>query len=136
MTDVEVFIAGIPNPTRQRDARTLLEIMMRVTGEQAELIGTGIGFGSYHYRYASGREGDAPAAGFAPRTAATTVYLMDGVGAHRERLERLGPHRAATGCIYLTNLERNDLGVLEQIIAESYATLTADTYRRRARESG
>ena len=62
------------------------------------------------------------------------MYVMDGVDAYADLLARLGPHRAGVGCIYLTDLEQNDLRVLEQIVARSYATLTAGTYGRRARE--
>lgn len=91
-----------------------------------------IGFGTYHYRYASGREGDAPAASFAPRKAATTVYLMDGVAAHEEDLAALGPHTSGVGCVYITDLEACDLDVLRRIVARSYATLTAGVFGNRA----
>lgn len=94
-----------------------------------------VGFGSYHYRYASGREGDAPAASFSPRKAALSVYLTDGVGAYAELLSRLGDHSVGVGCLYIKDLERVDLGVLERIVAESYDTLSAGTYRHRAAES-
>ena len=98
--------------------------------------GTIIGFGQYHYKYQSGREGDAPAAGFSPRKAATTAYLPDGVGAHAELLERLGPHTTGVGCLYIKNLEALDLQVLESILARSDAAVTAETYTLRAREGG
>ena len=87
-----------------------------------------VGFGQYHYRYASGREGDAPAAGFAPRKAATTVYVMDGVAAHQELLDRLGPHTTGVGCIYIKDLEKVDLEALEAIVATSYERLTAGVW--------
>ena len=95
-----------------------------------------VGYGVYHYRYPSGREGDAPAAGFSPRKAATAVYLADGVGAHAALLERLGPHKAGVGCIYLKDLSEIDLEVLEKLIRRSYTTLTESTYTKRAREGG
>ncbi len=95
-----------------------------------------VGFGQYHYKYASGREGDAAPVGFAARKAATTVYLLDGVGAHAELLERLGPHKTGVGCLYLKDLAAVDLSVLEQMIKSSYETLTAGTYGLRAREGG
>ena len=97
---------------------------------------TVVGFGQYHYRYASGREGDGPAAGFSARKAASVVYLPDGVGAHGDLLASLGPHTAGVGCVYLKNLEEVDLGVLEAVVRRSHATLTAGTYTHRARESG
>ena len=95
-----------------------------------------VGYGTYHYRYESGREGDAPAAGFSPRKAATTVYLADGVAAYTALLERLGPHKTSVGCVYIKDLSEVDLDVLGQIIAQSYATLTQGTYTKRAREGG
>ncbi|HEY1280857.1 MAG TPA: hypothetical protein VGF22_14365 [Acidimicrobiales bacterium] len=134
--DVAAFLDGVTPAKRQRDARTMLDVMARVTGQPAHLWGTIVGFGTYHYRYASGREGDAPAAAFAPRKAALVVYLSDGVGAHADLLARLGPHTMGVSCVYLKDLAQNDLPILEQIVARSYATLTAGTYGSRARDSG
>lgn len=94
-----------------------------------------IGFGSYHYKYASGREGDAPAAGFSPRKAATSIYLPDGVGTYTEQLARLGEHKVGVGCLYLKDLEKVDLEILESIIAESHRAVTAGTFGQRAAES-
>ncbi|PRZ18885.1 hypothetical protein [Nesterenkonia sandarakina] len=75
-------------------------------------------------RYESGREGDAPAAGFAPRRAVTTIYLPEGVDAHAERPSRLGEHSTGVGCLYVPRLEQADLSVLEEIIADSYRRVT------------
>jgi hypothetical protein len=103
--------AGLDEVTpqkRRRDAQTLLELMARVTGEAPRLWGSVIGFGQYHYKYASGREGDAPAAGFAPRKAATTIYLPDGIGRYDEQLKQLGPHTTGVGCLYIKDLEKVD----------------------------
>lgn len=133
---VQERLEGIGHRKRQRDAATLLDLMRRVTGKTAQLWGSVIGFGQYHYRYASGREGDAPAAAFSPRKAATTVYVQDGTGAHADLLARLGPHTIGVGCLYIKDLEAVDLQVLEEIVAKSYAALTAGTYTSRARESG
>ena len=88
--DVQQYLDGVTPAKRRRDAETMLAIMRRATGEEPRMWGTIVGFGQYHYRYASGREGDTAAAAFAARKAATTVYLVDGVGAHTEALERLG----------------------------------------------
>ncbi len=98
--------------------------------------GTIVGFGRYHYKYDSGREGDMPAAGFSARKAATTVYVADGVGAHAELLEQLGPHTTGVVCIYMKDLTTIDLDVLEAIVARSHAAITAGTYTKRAREGG
>ncbi len=132
--DVDALIAGVKPANRQRDARTLVELMTRATGEQPRLWGSIVGFGDYHYKYASGHEGDTCAAGFAPRKAASTIYLNDGLHRYEDELARLGPHRTGVGCLYLTDLTKIDLDVLEGIISASYARLTADTYRQRARD--
>jgi uncharacterized protein DUF1801 len=125
--DVEAFLAAVEHPVRRRDAHRLVELFSRVTGEPPRMWGSSIvGFGTYHYRYASGREGDMAAAGFSPRKAATTVYLMDGVDAHAELLERLGPHTVGKGCVYVKDLDAVDLAVLEEVVRRSYATLTDD----------
>lgn len=90
---VRALIESVENPVRRRDAETLVELMSRATGQPARIAYTGIvGFGTSHYRYASGREGDAPGAGFAPRKPATTIYLNDGIGAYADELE-LPDHR-------------------------------------------
>ena len=132
--EVAAYIERVAPAKRRRDARTMAALMARVTGQAPHLWGSIIGFGSYHYRYASGREGDAPAASFAPRKAALSVYVMDGVDAYADLLAGLGPHRTGVACLYLTDLEQNDLRALEEIVARSYATLTAGTYGRRARD--
>lgn len=94
-----------------------------------------VGFGHYHYKYESGREGDGPAASFSARKAATSIYLPDGIGAHTEQLNRLGPHTTGVGCLYIKDLSAVDIAELEEIIRTAYETLTAGTYRHRARES-
>ena len=133
---VDALLASVVPAKRQRDARTMLDMMMRVTGQPPVVDRSVVGFGRYDYRYASGREGTAPAAGFAPRKRALVVYVLDGVGAHEDLLRRLGPHTASVGCIYITDLDAVDVDVLEQIVARSYATLTAGTYTLRARDGG
>ena len=139
VTDAAVreFLDRVDHPVRRRDADTMLELMTRATGRPAEMWGRSIvGFGSYHYRYESGREGDAPAAAFSPRKAATTVYLADGIGAHASLIERLGPHTTGVGCLYLKNLDDIDLATLEEIVATSYRTVTSGTFGQRARDGG
>ncbi len=130
---VRTHLDGVA-PKRRQDAEKLLELMARVTGEPPRLWGSVIGFGQYHYKYRSGREGDAPAAGFSPRKAAMTIYLADGIGRYDEQLKKLGPHTTGVGCLYVKDLDKIDVSVLEAIVAESYRTLTADTYGLRARE--
>ncbi len=137
MTSAEVsaHLDAVRSAKRRRDAETMLGLMRRVTGEEPRMWATVVGFGQYHYKYASGREGDAPAAGFAPRSAATTVYLPDGVGAHQDLLDTLGPHTTGVGCLYVKDLADVDLAVLEQVVRRSYATVTAGTFTQRAQGS-
>jgi len=134
--DVTAHLASVQSSVRRRDADTLIDLMQRVTGQEPRMWASIVGFGEYHYRYASGREGDAPAAGFAPRKAATTVYVMDGVDGYRDLLDRLGPHTTGVGCIYLKDLEKVDLDALESIVRGSYERLTAGVWPSRAAESG
>lgn len=133
---VTELIAGIASARRRHDAEQLLELFTRVTGTTAALWhGSIIGFGTYHYEYPSGRQGDTPAAGFAPRKTASVIYLPDGVGAHEVDLGKLGPHTTGVGCLYIKNLEHIDTATLTNIIATSFAAVTADTFRHRARDS-
>jgi hypothetical protein len=131
---VQEFVDQVSPQKRRRDAHRLLALMGRVTGAEPRLSGTIIGFGHYHYKYESGREGDGPAAAFSPRKAATVIYLSDGVGSHEERLSQLGPHSTGVGCVYIPDMDKIDISALEMIIAESYRTLTDGTYTNRARK--
>ena len=134
--DPAAYVDAVAPAVRRRDAKTLSDLMERVTGETPRLFGTSmIGFGEYRYEYASGHSGHAPAAAFAPRKAASTVYLPDGVGAHADLLEKLGPHTTGVGCLYLKDLEQVDLAVLEELVRRSWATVTAGTFGQRAAES-
>jgi hypothetical protein len=133
---VRACIDGVASATRRRDAETLLEMMGRITGASGRMWNASIiGFGQYHYKYASGREGDAPAAGFSPRKASTTIYLPDGVGPYAGSLERLGPHTTGVACLYIKDLSKVDMAVLEGILDESFQTLASGTYGHRAHES-
>lgn len=132
--DVTALLETVTSDVRRRDAYTLLELMERVTGLAPYRTGSMVGFGQYHYRYESGREGDAAAAGFAPRKAATVVYLLDGLDRHAAELAELGPHRAGVGCLYLTDLAKVDLTALERVVRRSFETLTAGVYGLRARD--
>jgi len=124
--DVSAFVAAVKSPVRRRDAETLLGIMGRVTGLRPVMWGPSIiGFGEYHYRYASGREGTMAAAGFSPRATASTVYLADGFNGHGDLLARLGPHTTSASCLYLKDLSKVDLAVLEELVAASYRAVTA-----------
>jgi hypothetical protein len=118
---VDDFIDSLPDEGKRSDARVLSELMTEITGEEATMWGTSIvGFGRYHYRYASGREGDAPVASFAPRKQHLVVYLVSGFeDRHAQDLAKLGPHKAGKGCLYIKRLSDVDLSVLRQLIDRS-----------------
>jgi hypothetical protein len=130
--EVQAYLDAVPAPKRRRDAGALVELLERATGEAPRLWGSIVGFGEHHYRYPTGREGDAPAVGFAARKAASTIYLLDGVAYYTELLERLGPHSTGTGCLYVKDLDAVDLDVLEAVVARSYAAVTTGSYPHRA----
>ena len=130
--DVDAFLAGVQPEARRRDALALRTLMERVTGQPARLWGPSIvGFGRYHYRYPSGREGEMAAASFSPRAARTTVYFVDGFEAYADELARLGPHTLGASCLYLKRLDDVDLEVLGAMVRRSYATVTAGTFGTR-----
>ena len=118
---VEGFLARVPDGRRREDARRLAAIMQEITGESAAMWGTSIvGFGVYHYRYASGHEGDAPLASFSPRSQHLAIYLVGEFGdRHRSALARLGPHKTGKGCLYVKRLDDVDLDALRELIDRS-----------------
>ncbi len=118
--NVEEFLAAVENDRRREDSFTVLELMKRVTGEKPRMWGTSIvGFGSYHYRYASGREGDWPRIGFSPRKQSLTIYVMPGFSNYDDLLSRLGKHRTGKSCLYVNKLADVDMDALEQLIRSS-----------------
>lgn len=122
---MEEFLAAVEHPVRHRDGLRLLEMMKEITGEQPEMWGpTIVGFGQYHYRYASGREGDAAAVGFSPRKASISLYgLTDGPEA-AGLLPRLGKHKTGAGCLYVNKLADVDEAVLAELIRTGYRHVT------------
>ena len=125
--NVDDFIASVDRPARRADARVLREMMERVTGEPATMWGpTIIGFGSYHYHYASGHEGDSCRLGFSPRSANLVLYV-GGFPEYEALLGRLGKHKRSKACLYLNKLADVDQDVLEEIARRSFeATEGAD----------
>ncbi|MCB9606827.1 MAG: DUF2200 family protein [Polyangiaceae bacterium] len=135
-TEVQTFLDAVAPAGRRRDALALLELMREATGLEPTMSGSSIvGFGEYSYEYDSGRKGTAPAAGFSPRKAATTIYLLDGIAYHEAALEKLGPHTTGVGCLYIKDLSKVDLRVLKGIVRKSFKQLTAKTYGKRARDA-
>ena len=118
---VEGFLAQVPDEQRRRDARRLCAMMQEITGEPPVMWGTGIiGFGTYHYRYASGRVGDSALAGFSPRSQHLAIYLVGGFETrYQPVLARLGPHKAGKGCLYLKRLDDVDQDALRELIEGS-----------------
>jgi hypothetical protein len=118
--DVEAFIGSIENEQRRADARMALDLFREVTGEEAQLWGPSIvGFGQYHYRYASGREGDWMLTGFSPRKQSMTLYIMSGFDGYEDLLGRLGKHRTGKSCLYVNRFTDIDLDVLRTLVSES-----------------
>lgn len=125
-TDVKVedFLNKVEHPIRKKDGFELLKIMKDITGEKPVMWGPSIvGFGSYHYKYASGREGDMPKAGFSPRKSKLTVYIMLGFDEHKDLLEKLGKHKTGISCLYINKLDDIDIEVLKEIITRDYQEL-------------
>ncbi|MXX03821.1 MAG: DUF1801 domain-containing protein [Gemmatimonadetes bacterium] len=121
---VEAFIDAVDHPRRREDARTLLELMQRVTGEEPVMWGPSIvGYGSYHYRYASGQEADWPVVGFSPRKQNLSIYIMTGFEESDELLSRLGKHKTGKSCLYVNKLADVDLEVLERLVRASVAEM-------------
>ncbi len=117
---VDQFIAAVEKPGRRTDAELVRAMMERVTGEPATMWGPSIiGFGQYHYRYASGHEGDMCRIGFSPRSAKLVLYV-GGFPEYPEMLARLGKHKTSKACLYLNKLAEVDMEVLEEIVRRSY----------------
>jgi len=118
--NVDDFIAAVEKPVRRADARVVRAMMERVTGEPATMWGpTIIGFGTCHYRYASGHEGDMCRVGFSPRSANLVLYV-GGFPEYEELLGKLGKHKSSKACLYLNKLADVDLGVLEEIARRTF----------------
>ena len=120
-SSVGSYIEAIGDETRRKDCRALAKLMARATKRKPVMRGTSIvGFGSYHYKYDSGREGDGHILGFYPRKGRITVYLMDGTARYGELLATLGKHTTTGYCVYLKRLSDIELPVLEQMLQQSY----------------
>lgn len=120
--DVEAYLDSIEHDTRREDARQVCAMLREITGEQPAMWGDSIiGFGSYDYRYETGRTGSWPKLGLSPRKQSLTIYLTDGAGLHADALERLGPHKTGVSCLYVTRLARIDEDVLREVLEASWA---------------
>lgn len=118
---VEDFLNSVENPQRRRDGLALLEMMKRLTKLEPKMWGESIvGFGSYHYKYASGREGDMPLSAFSPRKQNMTIYLTYDFEGCAQLLARLGKHKTSVSCLYINKLSDVDPAVLEEIVTRSH----------------
>ena len=123
-TPVDDFINSIEQAQKRADSGEMIALMRKLTGHEPRLWGSSlVGFGSYHYRYESGREGDFFLTGFSPRKSAFTVYIMPGFERYKAQMKKLGPHKTGKSCLYLKNLDAIDRDVLEEIIRDSVACM-------------
>jgi hypothetical protein len=117
---VEDFLNGISDEKKRQDCFTLLELMRQVTQSEAKMWGSSIvGFGRYHYKYASGREGDACLTGFSPRKQNLTLYIMAGFDQYDELMKRLGKYSTGKSCLYVKRLDDIDLPTLKELVKQS-----------------
>jgi hypothetical protein len=121
--NVAAFINAVADPIRRADAKALVKLMQNAAGEKPQMWGPSIiGFGSYHYKYDSGREGDMPIVAFSPRKAATVLY---GVAAAKALLPKLGKHTTGKGCLYIKKLADVDQQVLQEMLVKAVTATRA-----------
>ena len=117
---VDKFLLSVKDEKKREDSYTLIEMMKKITGLEPKMWGPAIiGFGTIHYKYASGREGDMPIAGFSPRKQALTVYLLRGFQKSTEMMKKLGKYKTGAVCLYMKSLDDVDLKVLKQLVTIS-----------------
>jgi hypothetical protein len=118
--DVEAFLNCIQDEKKRQDSFTVLALMKKVAGKQPEMWGDSIiGFGSYHYKYASGRECDWFVTGFSPRKQNLTLYIMPGFDKYDQLLSKLGKHSTGKSCLYIKKIEDVDMDVLKELVKQS-----------------
>lgn len=123
---VDAYLCARGNEQQRADCAVLIEMISRITGEKARMWGESIvGFGSYHYTYASGHSGEAPLAGFAIRSREIVLYLTCELGEQSALLAKLGSHKMSKSCLYLKRLADIDLGILQALITASAAKVRA-----------
>jgi hypothetical protein len=123
---VAAFVDALPDEARRADSKTLIKMMQSATGEKPKMWGPSIiGFGSHHYKYESGREGDNLIVGFSPRKPATVLNGLLGGSESDALLAKLGKHTTGKGCLYIKKLADVDLKVLQALIDKSYAAARA-----------
>lgn len=135
-SSVQDYIASIGDEQSVKDCQVLIGMMQRISGQAPRLWNVGtIGFGTYHYKYDSGREGDSQTIGFYSRKGKLTIYLMDGTVRYTDLLARLGKHSTSRVCVYIKRLSDINLPILEQIVQQSYEyVMSQDGHMHRALE--
>ncbi len=122
---VEAFLNGIADEKMRQDCFTVLNLMKQVTGAEPKMWGPSIvGFGDYHYKYESGREGDWFLTGFSPRKQNLTLYIMPGFARYDEIMKKLGKHKTGKSCLYIKKIDDIDLSALEELVKQSVAHMT------------
>ena len=117
---VAAFLDGLADPAKRADAKALIKLMQSASGEKPKMWGPAIiGFGSYHYKYESGREGDMPVIAFSPRKSATVLYGLIGSSEAKTLLGKLGKHSTGKGCLYIKKIADVDQSVLETLIGKA-----------------
>lgn len=124
---VAAFINAIEDPQRRADVRKVGAMMRRATGKRAKLWGSSIvGYGTYRYKYESGREGEFMLTGYSPRKQALTVYVLPGFKRFAPLMKKLGSYRTGKSCLYIKRLADVDQDVLEQLVRESVEYMRAN----------
>ncbi len=124
--NVEQFLNAIPDERKRQDSLTLLKLMKQVTRLEPEIwAGSMVGFGRYHYKYASGHEGDTFLVGFSPRKDNLAVYILPGLDQYDALLNKLGKYKTGKSCFYLKRLDDVDLPTLKELVAQSYRHMRA-----------
>jgi hypothetical protein len=120
------YINALTDPARRADAKALVKLMQNASGKKPQMWGPSIvGFGSYHYKYESGREGDMPLVAFSPRKAATVLYGLTGFNEAKAMLAKLGKHSTGKGCLYIKKLADVDEKLLESLVIKALADMKA-----------
>jgi len=124
--DVLAFIEAVEDDQRREDALAVLKLFEDVTGLEPQMWGDSIvGFGSYHYKYASGREGEWMLTGFSPRKKNLTLYIMSGFDAYESLLKKLGKYKTGKSCLYISKLEDVDIEVLCELVRQSVEQMSS-----------
>ncbi len=126
---VDDYISAIADELKRKDTQSLLDLLKKITGDAPVLWGDSIiGFGSYHYQYESGREGDMPLIGFSPRKREFAIYIMSGFEQLQAYLKKLGKHKTGKSCLYIKRLSDININALSELMKESVAIIKSEQH--------